>query len=338
MSKIVYLLGAGASCGAIKIAKETGRDMVDLANGLQKRMSLNPILPAEIKEAVKILISDLIDLGGNAEKHATVDTYAKKLFILEEGKKLYKLKCLLSIYFSLNQCISMGECDARYDAFWASLFTNKRELIPDVQVVSWNYDMQLEMSLREYTKNNDIDSAQTLMNAQTNHLSHLGMPDANQKFTVYKLNGCANDCFYLGRDVRDVKQQTLTQDLHKDELIWNIVLAYSKFFEDGNRVVPSICFAWEAPIEDSYYQISFVNEVSYRIKGAQVLVVIGYSFPFFNREVDRAIFQNNMFTDVYIQDINPEPVVESMRSVGIRYSNLYTLPTMKDKFFLPPQL
>ncbi len=43
------------------------------------------------------------------------------------------------------------------------------------------------------------------------------------------------------------------------------------------------------------------------IKGTTILVVIGYSFPFFNREVDKKIINNikksgNLFKKIYYQD------------------------------------
>ena len=47
-----------------------------------------------------------------------------------------------------------------------------------------------------------------------------------------------------------------------------------------------------------------------------MLVVIGYSFPYFNREVDRTIVQNmKNLEKVYIQDPYCEDVKESFEAV-----------------------
>jgi hypothetical protein len=46
----------------------------------------------------------------------------------------------------------------------------------------------------------------------------------------------------------------------------------------------------------------------------EVLVIIGYSFPFFNREVDNALFmQMTSLKKIYIQDVNPQNIYETMQ-------------------------
>ena len=49
-----------------------------------------------------------------------------------------------------------------------------------------------------------------------------------------------------------------------------------------------LTFAWES---QNHQRFSNSLELSKEIiKGSEILVVIGYSFPFFNREIDKEIF------------------------------------------------
>ena len=70
------------------------------------------------------------------------------------------------------------------------------------------------------------------------------------------------------------------------------------------------------------------------------IVVIGYSFPYFNREIDRTIFAGipNLKT-IYIQDPNPDAVEPSLRAVLQDGSNV-KIEHQKDctQFYLPREL
>ena len=49
---------------------------------------------------------------------------------------------------------------------------------------------------------------------------------------------------------------------------------------------------------------------------SKAVVIIGYSFPFFNRNVDREIFAElNKDVKIYVQDIDPDTVINNLRSV-----------------------
>ena len=69
-------------------------------------------------------------------------------------------------------------------------------------------------------------------------------------------------------------------------------------------------------------------------------VVIGYSFPYFNREIDRAIFAEmpNLKT-IYIQDPSPDAVEPSLRAILPEGSNV-KIQHQKDctQFYLPREL
>jgi hypothetical protein len=59
---------------------------------------------------------------------------------------------------------------------------------------------------------------------------------------------------------------------------------------------------------------SFSKMASEDLLRIEVLVIIGYSFPFFNREVDNALFmQMTSLKNIYIQDVNPQNIYETMQ-------------------------
>lgn len=72
-----------------------------------------------------------------------------------------------------------------------------------------------------------------------------------------------------------------------------------------------LSFAWED--SPGTFIKQRIQNVS---RDALVVVVIGYSFPYVNREMDRFIFgQMPKLSTVYVQDINANDVIDSVRSV-----------------------
>jgi hypothetical protein len=81
---------------------------------------------------------------------------------------------------------------------------------------------------------------------------------------------------------------------------------------------------------------------------AETLVVIGYTFPFFNRETDRRVFeQMPNLSQIYIQDPNADNIIKNIIPVmsdhqketnKLRIGNGIETITNVDQFFLPPEL
>lgn len=91
---------------------------------------------------------------------------------------------------------------------------------------------------------------------------------------------------------------------------------------------------------------NFEDALQKAIQDTEVLVVIGYIFPFFNREIDREIlkYMPNL-KKIYIQDPNAEQIESSLDSLysiqhtGITKVNENVMPiTNTSQFYLPPEL
>ena len=98
-------------------------------------------------------------------------------------------------------------------------------------------------------------------------------------------------------------------------------------------------FAWENSPTSPYFR-----ELYPHISNAETLVVIGYTFPYFNRVIDRSIFETmGSLKKIYIQDpfaerihqnINP---VLSVTHTSINKVQIYELKDV-DQFYLPAEL
>jgi len=275
MNKVTYLLGAGASCKALPMVKDFPERL--------SRFNDDVLWPAVTKAYVtagrpfpeeyvlwprgpfaKELAESLEWLGKEAERHASIDTYAKKLFIrndTEAKEYLYKLKTTLSCYLLLEQ--SLNPSDKRYDSFFASVLTRKSAGIPSlpeaVNIVTWNYDTQLEKSYKEFCE--DFGTV------------HEGITTARN---IIRLNG-----------VCGLPHKGETKDLCHMEFSKSFFQSVLNLFEGYTRKAggynPCISFAWERNDQAS--------EITNRIKETTTLIIIGYSLPYFNRDIDRVLFE-----------------------------------------------
>lgn len=343
MNNIVYLFGAGASIGAIPAANSTAKDMKIIAERVQEVIIRNEIVLTGRRHP---LITEMINFSAEASLHRTVDTYAKKLYAREEIEKFKRFKIVLSAYFTFQQLITKGKCDSRYDGFWASLIEDKYYDLPtNIKIITWNYDSQMELSFSEYCNNSSIKDAKSTLNIRTNSTDYTIIPRSSDKFSIHKLNGTANVLNgFLGKS-NSFEEEFLLDDYREGltyENIQKVFNNYERLTSTSDRVNTSLSFAWEYPTKWDNHQIrkTMIYELSDIISNHEVLVVIGYSFPFFNRNVDRLLFSTmNNLRAVYIQDPNPRPVMESFKSVSsINMNAVYPIEFLDDQFFLPPEL
>ena len=92
--------------------------------------------------------------------------------------------------------------------------------------------------------------------------------------------------------------------------------------------------------------MEFFNDIKEQIKpfvnDAEVIIIIGYTYPFFNREIDRWIVQEMPnLKKIYIQDPHAENIQTNLLSVIQEKEKLIEnskLITTTDSFFIPPEL
>lgn len=341
MSKVVYLLGAGASRGTrdetngiltgVPIVKEIKDELQNMTNLLASI----PLNDKELEESKQMLIKGFQKLKAVCSDNATIDTYAKKLWLQGKKNEFSQVELLLTVFFILDQIIHKP--DKRYDTFYANVLQREVEcfekltLPDDIRILSWNYDNQLEMVYREYLKKNysEIRDYLGIYDAKGNGQKELPL----KQCAIIKLNGTAN--FVAEEDwlqFSDANKITET-------LLSNILNKYDECIQVGRcdgRL--RLNFAWE----EAYSKDLLDNVMPKLVQEATALVVIGYSFPYFNRKIDRLIFENMPhLKKIYIQDIYPEriqqyltPVIPADKLAGIIIVPLDDV----EQFYLPPEL
>ena len=325
MALVTYLFGAGGSANALPVVNQMYDSICSLS------AELNAI-SAQDKNALKELTDDLDWLAekANPANNTTIDTYAKQLYLQREGNEYKKLISALSVYFVLKQI--KPEClDRRYCDFWTNLITidetskSTNTIFPrDLLLLSWNYDTQLEKAyhsvLNEHFKFFRVKNRKHSW--------------SNKYPLLIKLNGSAD---FLNEDHGN--DRSMLYNWSNPKTVEEVVNAYR-----GAKDYSILSFAWGSEYysdkNDNFPTLSATQEKS---KDTETLVIIGYSFPYFNRAIDRMIAgASNMeqLKKVYFQA--PKNDVENikMRFQAIRDTKTIELIAITDldQFFIPPEL
>ncbi len=313
--KITYLFGAGASKNALPIVNEIPKRLkfvIDLLKSDEFKLSdsekfadLN--LNQSKREIQNVLIEDLEWLLEKSSNHASIDTFAKKLYIKRERDNLNRLKLSFSVYFVIEQFINRA--DMRYDSFFASLLKDDISKFPNnVRVLSWNYDMQFEKAFSEYTNQREYSTNQAFLNVITKY--GYDTPD-DSKFSILKLNGSTNLMQHAGWDQYQYFSE-FCDELSIDVLS-KAIRNYASLRFGAAKGFSGLSFAWERfgePEKDIILHAK--NETANTV----ILIVVGYSFPYFNREIDRDIIQNMKYLKkVYFQAPDADNLKERFLSI-----------------------
>lgn len=317
MSKIVYLFGAGASFG--KRAKNDENEILEglpivsefpmqIDKLIAKIESGNTESSSQLKaksDEVDKLITELTWLKEASKNHQTVDTYAKKLRVTKgvTGTDYLRVKAAISAFLTLEQLFNKP--DSRYDAFFANILGKQSFSLPeDVAILSWNYDCQFELAHAAYSERKDLTDIWNDLRIRSKTTKDVILDKTG--FSITKLNGTA--LMYEGTNYNSKFFDAFFNRQGMSEISY----VYTAYFESLNSVNMNnaLSFAWEST------DGTFLEGVKSRIVDAEVLVIIGYSFPFFNRELDRSIIQNmKKLKKVYIQDPNCDEVKEHFEAV-----------------------
>ena len=315
----LYLLGAGASCQVLPLASEFANRLASFADDLREagpksiynESNAPPDDPIWGKNRDNLL--DAIDwLAAESSHHFSVDTFAKKLFFRGDLQNLKRLKAVLSAYLVIEQ--SRHHVDQRYDAFFASVlgFDESRcvSLPQHLRIFTWNYDTQLEKAFYGFCGNEDMVIKDLTFNKH-----------------VYRINGrCGtHPPGHIGKSYCAVWNTV-------NQAAWEEGISLYKEYLEPSSPESEISFAWENPTHNQLKNVGLKL-----LSGVSVIVVIGYSFPYFNREIDNLFFkQLNNVHRIYLQ--YPEGVHASIeeRLKGLLSHNVEIIRvTGTDLFYIP---
>lgn len=307
MKNITYLLGAGASCHACPILQEQGEKMVQLALNLpQGKQDFSKSKPSGLTEKEGILW-DIGYFGKKALEFGTVDTYARKLFLNKGLKyKLEDLKLAVSTFFTIWQLIDDStlktlndepykEIDIRYITLLAAILEKSEKVNPtikkNINIVTWNYDLQLEFAYKAFCEDTLLwrDIKETLAYRS----------DSSAELQVCHLNGYHGHYFVKNKEMV-ILDSTDKKDING--ILEGIGFLSGSQNEGSIDITTHINYAWEnSPLAEKIRKRAI--EI---FDKTDILVIIGYSFPNFNKDIDKLLFEKlkGRKTTIYYQDPN----------------------------------
>jgi hypothetical protein len=359
--RITYLLGAGASANTIPVVAFMHERMKELAvhfyRMLKRHVDTKDFTKTseynwDLHHCMGILdriYNELDWLITEAGDYYTIDTLAKKFYLMDDINSLKRLKRSLITYFTLEQILfvpnnfSKQRTDKRYGSFLAAI-SKKRypiaggnpnglaaenlgfALSNQIRILSWNYDMQFELAIKSLTQTtiqHIKKEFQILPNIESkSEVNKINL--AIDRFAMVKLNGDAiwNKNMESGNLYGATIFDLISKRDSEDQLLINFLQAYVRsdiektMQNDSLTPARSFNFAWEndANFIDKYPGHEKNLETAELIASeTEILVVIGYSFPIFNREIDTKIFNKmNKLKKVYIQDKDPDRIKSTM--------------------------
>jgi len=289
---ITYFLGAGASAKALPTIKDTA-----LSTGIATRLNevANQLINLEYAEKYKKYVSELIEnlrlISEKTIEFGTPDTYAKFLFLTEK-EKLIEFKNALSAYFLIEQFLNK-KIDNRALVFLTTIL--ERNIFPEnIKILSWNYDFQLQLAAETFREERFTHTGSS-SSYKPSLIGYFPKPGYSGHITIkdismVQLNGIAGSYRYSGmfRSFFERKEERTLDHL--------LQLLSDESFYEGSLLT----FAWEQDIPDIKNEL--IKDIAIN---TDVLVIIGYSFPFFNRRIDKEIFdamKDGKLKTIYYQD------------------------------------
>lgn len=320
---VTYFTGAGASAQAIPIWKWQAYSMIDAQKLLNRdyghqglNIRLEPYNATSFKTGTpERILRDITWFGYKALEFGTIDTYAKKLFLNENWELLRYLRAAVSLHLSLIECtedyppfsvdansnIKTGSIDSRYISLFAKILDSEKGnvyLKHDYSFITWNYDLQLQRAMREFFR---YDSEEELGPIIQNALS-MKFSNGNRKVEeqLINLNGHHGAFlnsnknqlqFYIDR--ANLKDKTTTSFLNE------LSFVSQSLSRDQIDFSSSIRYAWERTAAEQHLQ-----KAKDIISMTHTLVIVGYSFPVFNRTIDRELLDVKTLPlkEIIIQD------------------------------------
>jgi hypothetical protein len=307
MNELTYIRGAGASYQSIPIVQTfCGRfkNFLSFLNEISIDYNYEDRKRTKFKRAYDLSK----DLFSAFENHQSFDTYFKKLFHTGQAKKINEAKKILNLYFiwehlsnpvgkPQNETDSVfwkqSSVDKRYDALIAGLLrpvNGKSKPYCKINFITWNYDLNLLSSLKNYYLPNG-----TFKDFFARIDKNNGVWTIDDEISIFNMNG------YFYSSQFDALPDLENTSIHN--VIFNQI--QEGYFEDvfSDKDANLIKFAWE----ENTLELKNVKAV---IEKSKNIIVIGYTFPLYNRFVDLQYLDRRMINTkkIILQDPNSENI------------------------------
>jgi hypothetical protein len=350
---ITYLFGAGASFNALPVVDEFPEaisNIIEIAN------SSISILNNDEQNSIKEFVAELEALLLISNDFNTIDTYARKLVLSGKNEKLTKLKITLSIFFELwqswkqrllwsaaktveNTSITGRKdyVDKRYTTLFSNLLEQDKgglKIPENINFLTWNYDTQIARAINLFAEREDLSE----IYSDFNFYPQLNRNRNQQYAKVVHLNGVAG-LYNLTKDgsVNSIIDRVKGKPDFVNAIL-ELLFVYDSYKKRQISFENTYSFAWENS-ETVYLGREIARQI---LQKTNVLVIIGYSFPTFNLNVDRELMEafklksnENELKRIIYQDIsaNKEIIRDSF---DISESQIITREDI-NQFILPRQ-
>jgi hypothetical protein len=336
---ITYLFGAGASALACPVLKGQGEKMIELSKKHLSdditRIGFTPINPNPYDR----ILFDIGYFGKKALEYGTIDTYAKKLYLSNDHEnELDRLKISVSHFFTIWESMvddiknpdKFEKIDHRYISLLASILERTSSNTPKIKTnfkfVTWNYDLQFERAFKSFCMDHlNWDDISKYLNfrIKTTKNEPLDICHLNGYSGFYYTTSSPKEVDIVDRDIDNKDVSTIVKELE-----FTVESQHRRQISFANH----INYAWES----NNLAKNTRNAAQQVFSDTDILVIIGYSFPTFNKEVDQFLFQalGNRRTQIYYQDPNATDEFISILARGLD-TQINCIQDKMDYFFLP---
>ncbi len=327
--KITYLLGAGASADALPLGNDLHKSLMTLADKIRGFENND----------FNYLVEDLKWLSIKAMEFMSVDAFARFVYFhsFEKNKSLNlgsleeeidlsleyrRIKDTLNAFFIIYQ---YKKVDRRYNHWLSHLIVDigisQYSLKENIKIFSWNYDNQLEIAFSKHYPNSKTKDVHSIL---ASHPAAIFSGDKNfhhdynrpslhdRRISVYHLNGVAG--FH-----EDGPKHFQMVDVINSKSELEIIQDSLAVYDSKNSY---LSFAWEKKNQDD------LDIAITKFEETEMLIVIGYSLPEFNAEIDRKVFSSfKHLKTVIFQNNNIKEA-----DIKVRLKNRGILPHVEIKF------
>lgn len=323
--KITYIFGAGASHQGLPLASKLSDAISAVAKDLEKRFNKED----NYFDFNQEVIENLQWLREESRETGTVDTLAKEYFITGKLTELKRLKKVLVAYFLLEQLLYKKK-DDRYRSFLASILGDQKLFPENIKIINWNYDLQFQLASLRYGKEEFHAGTSTTITRPglLEQWPSIGIPgrDNSKELNIVHMNGIAG---YF----KDIQTRLTHSILNEENPTINTIYDYlSKGKYDVNELMS---FAFEAKKNhNGEVHSERLNLALEMIKGSDILIAIGYSFPHENYNFDHSILNQ-----VYSK-LNPNIYIQNSKFNVDQFEEDFELNNVKlldntEQFYLP---
>lgn len=360
--KVVYLFGAGASYNAIPVVSGMGSRLKTFLKYFKNFKSDEIDVTPNSAEQINVNWITLVD---EVNESFSIDTLARRAWLSNDRKKFSEIKQLIGAYILWEQIvkpensnfidyidssffadnsyreasnrfnyswdgnlidssqliqtdIKLKNYDYRYESLFSVIAEKRNKLSDAFSFISWNYDNQVEIAINRIFNLEEGDTNDERSNEQRKNILLLYI--LRDKF--FKLNGSASLSTFDFEPISRFGEKCKNEELDR----------IHQFLTGRNEFKNRIQFAWETSMEFDRERVKPL------LKEAKYFVIIGYSFPEYNRAIDKQLIEAatiGMNTQIVVQDTadNVDRIISRINSIKpnidvIKYTDL-------NQFYVP---